>query len=95
MKAALHGDDRRTGKLAAEQATLVADGGRLEEVRYVAVVDRGVEFDRVAHGTEARAEDDAHSRLRLPSRADEFGRLGDLINEMVHSLWDHKFLDRI
>ena len=48
MEAALHGNDRHAGEAAAEEATLVADGSRFEEVGDFAVVDRGVELDRFA-----------------------------------------------
>ena len=71
MEAALHGDDRHAAEPAAQQPAAMADGGRSQEMRHVAVVDRRFDLDRVADRAQAGTENDARTRRAVPAAADE------------------------
>ena len=70
--------------LPHKQATLVADGGRFQEVWDVAVVDCRIELDRFTDGTEAGTQDDAATRRFAPATANVGGGFGDLGSQMLH-----------
>jgi hypothetical protein len=62
----------------------MADGGRLQEMRHVAIVDRRFGVDLVRHGAQPGPQDDPGPRLAAPPAADKRGGLVDLAGNMQH-----------
>ena len=65
----------------------MADGGRLQKVWHVAVIDRRVELDRFADRTQAGTQDDPAPRPAVPAAADVCGGFIDLCGEMEHRIY--------
>src|SRR5262245_14136075 len=85
MKSALHGDDRYAAQFPAKEPAAMPDGCRLQKVWHIAVIDRGIEFNRFADGAQTRAENDSTPGLVVPTAADVCGGFVDLGAKVLHS----------
>src|SRR5262249_28776632 len=85
MEAAFHAYDGNAFEAATDEAAAVAGGGGFREVRDVAIVERGGNFDFLDEAAKAGAEDDAGVRCFAELGLDGRGGGFDLVVEVEHA----------